>query len=179
MTKAWERSRRIRSYWESRAYRRLMRKLYSNRRAMKKMIRKHEDRVAIGLASLDLRSTRHSTGSAALAMDMEMFLSWRLNLGRYACHMWCDGVEDLLITPIDRRAYYVEAKACIYPVLTSDLSDLSEPTSGVEGLWELKGTLILNSRLDKLRSYEIHICDQELVLRCVKGRGGYFRHYIH
>jgi hypothetical protein len=132
---------------------------------MKKMIRKHENRLARSLAALELETTSPSTGyvnAGAVEGDMEWFLTWRLNLGHYPCRMWCDGVVDLLITPTGRRAYNVQGKAWIGPV-----SDVS-----IQSLWELKGTITLNSRLDKLRSYKINIADQQMVLRCMKGHLG-------
>jgi len=129
---------------------------------MKKMIRKHEDRLAGSLAELKLESTSPSPASVvagSLGGDMEWFLTWRLNLGHYPSLMWCDGADELLVTRIGRHAYHVKGKAWIGPV-----ADVT-----VQSIWELEGTITLNSRLDKLRSYEISIWDEEVVLRTTKG----------
>jgi hypothetical protein len=144
----------LRRYWKSREYRRRMRKLYSNKREMKKVIRKQEAQLAKSFAELELEGISPSvelTNIGSLEGAMEWFLTWRLKLGHYPYIMWCDGVQDLLVTPVGRRSYYVEAEVWIGP----------EADTNVERLCGLKGTITLNQRLNKLRSYRLYIADEE------------------
>src|SRR5262245_58874098 len=89
-----------RQYFESRAYRRKMRKLYTNRRALKKMIRSQEKRFAMSLTKLD-----KPPEDKALSFEsvMEWFLTWRLKLADFPETMWCDGVQDLELTREGKR----------------------------------------------------------------------------
>ena len=76
--------------WESRENRRRMRKLYSNRRAMKKMIRKQENRLARNLDKSH-KQPANAEGLPPLELDVEWFLTWRLKLADFPETMWCDG----------------------------------------------------------------------------------------
>ena len=143
--------KKLKRYFNSREYRRQMRKLYSNRRVMKKQIRKMEAIVAQSIADLGLRGTpADSLDVSQLERDMEWFLTWRLKLGRFPYRMWCDGVEILLMRKLDKRSYHIEARAWVGP----------EADTRVESLCPMKGIMTLNARSDELRSYELQIAYQ-------------------
>ena len=134
--------------YESRENRRRIKKLYSNRRAMKKMIRKQENRLARNLEKSRKRAA--SDQDVSVELDMEWFLTWRLKLTDFPETMWCDGVEELQLTRKDLRSYSMQAKIWIGP----------EHDVNIEYLCDLIGTIMLSQNRQRLKSYRLTIWDK-------------------
>src|SRR5438034_42673 len=143
-----EESGKLLRRYESRENRRRIKKLYSNRRAMKKMIRKQEYRLARILDKL--RKKAATAEDVSLELDMEWFLTWRLKLTDFPERMWCDGVEDLRLTRKDDRSYSMQAKIWIGP----------EHDVNVEYLCDLFGTITLSQNRQRLKGYWLEIQDK-------------------
>jgi hypothetical protein len=141
-----EESRKRRQYYESPLYRCRMKRLYRNRRAMKKIVRKHEGRFAAGLATLEM-SEDCSRDLSNIESVMEWFLTWRLNLEDYPAAGWCDGVQNLELTPRDKRTYDIRAK-----IWTGPVNDLR-----IQYLCDLLGTMTLSQNRRRLKTYRLEI----------------------
>ena len=138
-------------------------RLYSNRRAMKKMIRRHEENIAAKIALLVLKSKTEIAISESipyLEHEFEWFFTWRLHIGNFPEAIWCDGVKDLKIIPKSNWICDIQARAWIGP--TSDVSRTY--------LCDLKGQLMLNQRLNKLKRYKFCFVYKEKMCITRKGR---------
>ena len=133
---------------QSREYRRSMRKLYSNRRAMKKMVLRQEPRLARCLDSWH-ESAADDGGCSRLESEMEWFLTWRLKLADFPETMWCDGVQVVRLTREGGRSFRIQARIWIGP----------ERDVSIEYLRDLAGTITLSQNRRRLKSYRLEIRD--------------------
>lgn len=153
-----EEARKVICFTHSKTYRRKMRKIYSNRREMKKIIRQHEERLAKILNNLN-SSQDISTEVSELEWELEFFLTWRLKLMKFPETMWCDGVEQLKIDKTHKRSFYIEAKIVIGP--ERDINTLY--------YCDLFGTITLNQALNCLKNYRLKINDDGKIYMAQKG----------
>lgn len=133
---------------QSRKNRRRMKKLYSNRRAMKRMVLKQEEPLAHSLDNLP-KSAADETSLFELKSNMEWFLTWRLKLADFPETMWCDGVQDLRLTWEGRRSCRIFAKIWIGP----------ERDTKIMYLTELSGTITLSQNRRGLKGYRLEVQD--------------------
>jgi hypothetical protein len=116
---------------------------------MKKMILKHENRLASSLNNLQ-NSAPTIEEIGPIQVDMEWFLTWRLKLADFPETMWCDGVQDLQLSQKENRFYRVQARIWIGP----------ERDVSIEYLCELVGTIMLSQNRRRLKSYRLEIDDR-------------------
>ena len=147
--RALEESGKLLRRYQSREYRRTIRKLYSKRRAMKKMIRKQESRLATSLNDLQ-KSAPTIEDVGRIESDMEWFLTWRLKLADFPETIWCDGVQDLQLSRNSNRTYYMQARIWIGP----------ERDVRIEYLCDVIGTVTLSQNRRRLKSYQLEIQDK-------------------
>ena len=134
--------------YQSPAYKRKLEKLYSNRQAMKRRIRRQEKQFARSLAKHDCSSGTTDSVSD-IEIDMEWFLTWRVKLMDFPETMWCDGVQDLQLTARTNVLYYLQAKIWIGP----------ERDVNTKYLCDIDGTIELSQNRQYLKNYDLKIQD--------------------
>jgi hypothetical protein len=119
-----------------------------SRRRMKKVIRAEEARVASRLTALRPLPGESIDPDDRLGVlgDFEWFLTWRLKTGCGDLPLWCDGVNDLILSWQSPRTVSVSGTAFIGPE-----DDVSRGCKR----FSLTGSLTLDSRGRRLKSYSL------------------------
>lgn len=135
-------------------------KIYASRRLKKIVIRRVERHLARDICLLRA-GTKHSQGELQMVRsDLEWLITWQIKDCPNQPPLWCDGVENLVISTSDGLRFQLRGEATIGP--ESDITHLYQ--------CPLEGSFVLSRNLKEIKQYRLRLTDNAHFYLLRKGK---------